>query len=120
MIHFDCDYMAGAHPEVLNMIVSNNAVQTPGYGADNFCDNAKELIRKACAVPDAEVHFMVGGTQTNATVLDALLHRGEGVLASESAHINVHEAGAIELSGHKVITLPHHDGKIDATDARAY
>lgn len=120
MIHFDCDYMAGAHPEVLEAIVHNNAVQTAGYGADNFCDSAKQLIREICDAPDAQVHFMVGGTQTNSTVLDGLLRRTEGVLATETAHINVHESGAIELSGHKVIALPSHAGKLCAEDVRQY
>lgn len=120
MIHFDCDYMAGAHPEVLDAIVKNNFVQTSGYGNDDFCHRAKDLIREACGTPDAEVHFLVGGTQTNATVLDALLNRTEGVIATETAHINVHEAGAIEMTGHKVITLPSHNGKLDATELKAY
>lgn len=120
MIHFDCDYMAGAHPEVLQTIVDNNNIQTAGYGSDDFCREAKELIRQACAAPEADVHFLVGGTQTNATVLDGLLRRGEGVIAAETAHINVHEAGAIELGGHKVIALPSHDGKLCPEEVEAY
>lgn len=120
MIHFDCDYMAGAHPEILNTIVNNNLIQTCGYGGDGFCLRAKALIREACGTPDAAVHFMVGGTQTNSTVLDGLLHRTEGVIAAETAHINVHESGAIELSGHKVITLPSNQGKLNAEEVRSY
>lgn len=120
MIHFDCDYMAGAHPEVLEEIVKNNLVQTSGYGEDDFCRTARERIRQATGQPQAEVYLMVGGTQTNATVLDGLLRRTEGVLAAESAHINVHEAGAIELTGHKVITLPSHDGKLCPQEVRSY
>lgn len=120
MIHFDCDYMAGAHPEVLESINKNNSVQTAGYGADDFCNHAKALIRKACDAPNADVHFLVGGTQTNATVLDGLLKRTEGVIAADTAHINVHESGAIELSGHKVIALPSYDGKIDCNELRSY
>ena len=120
MIHFDCDYMAGAHPEVLQTIVDNNKVQTAGYGCDDFCLHAKSLIREACGAPDAAVHFMVGGTQTNSTIIDALLRRTDGVLAVESAHINVHESGAIELFSHKVLALPSHDGKMHAEDAAAY
>lgn len=112
--------MAGAHPEVLAAIVQNNLAQTSGYGEDDFCRNAKSLIRQACGVPDAAVHFLVGGTQTNATVLDSLLRRTEGVISTDTAHINVHEAGAIELTGHKVITLPTHDGKMHASDLEAY
>lgn len=120
MIHFDCDYMAGAHPEVLNAIVQNNGVQTSGYGEDDFCRSAKDRIREACVCPDAAVHFLVGGTQTNATVLDSLLNKTEGVIAADTAHINVHEAGAIELTGHKVIALPSHDGKLSANEVKDY
>lgn len=120
MIHFDCDYMAGAHPEVLNAIVQNNGVQTSGYGEDDFCRSAKDRIRVACGCPDAAVRFLVGGTQTNATVLDSLLNKTEGVIAADTAHINVHEAGAIELTGHKVIALPSHDGKLSANEVKDY
>lgn len=120
MIHFDCDYMAGAHPEVLETIIKNNLEQTAGYGNDDFCNSAKSLIREACDQPNADVHFLVGGTQTNATVLDGLLKLTEGVIAAESAHINVHEAGAIELSGHKVISLPSYEGKLSSDDVKNY
>lgn len=120
MIHFDCDYMAGAHPEVLETIVKNNLVQTAGYGCDAFCDRAKELIRDACGTPEADVYLLVGGTQTNSTMIDALLRRTDGVLAAETAHINVHESGAIELYCHKVLTLPSYQGKIKAEDVRSY
>lgn len=119
-IHFDCDYMAGAHPEILQAIVEINQVQTAGYGCDDYCDMAKQRIREVCEAPDAEIYFMVGGTQANSTVLDGLLRRTEGVLAAETAHINVHESGAIELSGHKVIALPSHNGKLDAGEVRQY
>ena len=120
MIHFDCDYMAGAHPEVLKAITDNNSVQTAGYGCDDFCERAKRLIREACGTPEADVWFLVGGTQTNSTVIDGLLRGTDGVICTETAHINVHEAGAIEIFGHKVITLPQHDGRLSATDLRAY
>ncbi|WP_288316110.1 aminotransferase class I/II-fold pyridoxal phosphate-dependent enzyme, partial [uncultured Mediterranea sp.] len=120
MIHFDTDYMEGAHPEVMRRLVGTNLEQTPGYGCDDYTARAKDLIREACGQPQAAVQFLVGGTQTNATVIDALLARHEGVLAAESAHINVHEAGAIEASGHKVLTLPAHDGKVLAADVEAY
>lgn len=120
MIRFDTDYMAGAHPAVLEEIIKNNRVQTPGYGHDAFCEQARKLIREACGTPDAQVFFMVGGTQTNATVLDGLLPRIGGVIAVESGHINVHEAGAIEFCGHKVITLPSHQGKMCPKELRAY
>lgn len=119
MIHFDTDYMEGAHPEVMRRLLETNLEQTPGYGCDDYTARAKDLIREACGQPQAAVQFLVGGTQTNATVIDALLARHEGVLAAESAHINVHEAGAIEASGHKVLTLPAHDGKVLAADVEA-
>lgn len=120
LVHFDCDYMAGAHPEVLQAIINNNLVQTSGYGSDDFCERAKSLIREACGCPDAQIWFLAGGTQTNSTVIDGLLRGTEGVLCTETAHINVHEAGAIERYGHKVITLPQHDGKLSAQDLQAY
>ncbi|MDO5446993.1 MAG: beta-eliminating lyase-related protein [Prevotellaceae bacterium] len=120
MIHFDCDYMAGAHPEVLDAIVKTNMLQTSGYGCDDFCNKAKQLIREACKTPDADVYFFVGGTQTNCTVIDGMLSRTQGILAAETSHINNHEAGAIELFSHKVITLPSRDGKVSAADVDAY
>ena len=120
MIHFDTDYMEGAHPEVMRRLMETNDEQTAGYGADAYTAHAKELIRQACGQPQAAVHLLVGGTQTNATVIDALLARHEGVLAAETAHINVHEAGAIEATGHKVITLPTHSGKVRADEVAAY
>lgn len=120
MIHFDSDYTAGAHPQVMARLVETNMLHTPGYGCDNFTDRAKELIRQACDCPSAEVHLLVGGTQTNATVIDGLLARHEGVMAADSGHINVHEAGAIEATGHKVLSLPSHDGKVLASEVEAY
>ena len=120
MLHFDCDYMEGACPEVMRRLAETNMEQTPGYGTDRYTKEAVELIRQACAQPEAEVHFLVGGTQTNATVIDGLLRRHEGVLAAETAHINVHEAGAIEACGHKVLVLPQHDGKLRAADVERY
>ena len=120
MLHFDCDYMEGAHPDVMRRLLATNLEQTPGYGCDPYTAHARELIRQACDAPQAEVHFLVGGTQTNATVIDGLLRRHEGVLAAESGHINVHEAGAIEAAGHKVLTLPSHDGKVRACDVERY
>lgn len=120
MLHFDCDYMEGAHPEILQRLVDTNLEQTPGYGCDPYTEQARELIRRACEAPNAEVYFLVGGTQTNATVIDGILRRHEGVLAAESGHINVHEAGAIEAAGHKVLTLPQHLGKVSAADVEHY
>lgn len=112
MLHFDTDYMEGAHPEVMRRLMETNLEQTSGYGSDDYTCHARELIRQACGQPEAGVYFLVGGTQTNATVIDGLLARHEGVLGAETAHINVHEAGAIEASGHKVLTLPQHEGKL--------
>ena len=120
MLHFDTDYMEGAHPEVMRRLVETNLEQTVGYGGDAYTARAKDLIREACGQPQAEVRFLVGGTQTNATVIDALLARHEGVLGAETAHINVHEAGAIEATGHKVLVLPSHDGKVQADEVEAY
>lgn len=120
MIRFDCDYMAGAHGEVMEALLSTNIELTAGYGNDAYTAEAKALIRKACGVPEAEVMFLVGGTQTNATAIDGILARHEGVLAAESGHIAVHESGAIEASGHKVLTLPHHNGKVRAEDVDNY
>lgn len=120
MIHFDCDYMAGAHPEVMQALVESNMALTPGYGADKYTHKAQELIRSAVGCPEAQVMFLVGGTQTNATIIDGILRHHEGVLAAESGHIAVHESGAIEASGHKVLTLPHYDGKVRAEDVEKY
>ena len=111
---FSSDYMEGAHPEVLRRLAETNFVKTPGYGLDAISDGAREKIRAACACPGAAVHFLVGGTQTNATVIDALLRPYQGVIAADSGHISVHEAGAIELGGHKVLTAPHENGKLTA------
>ena len=120
MIYFDSDYMAGAHPEVMQRLIDTNLEHTVGYGGDQYTANAIDLIRKACGLPNAQVSLLVGGTQTNATVIDGVLARHEGVLAAESAHINVHEAGAIEATGHKVLTLPQHDGKVLADEVKQY
>ena len=120
MIYFDSDYMAGAHPEVMERLMKTNGEHTTGYGTDAYTERAKALIREACGTPDARVFFLVGGTQTNATVIDGVLDRHEGVLAAESGHINVHESGAIEATGHKVLTLPSHEGKVKAEEVRDY
>ena len=120
MIYFDTDYMAGAHPKVMERLLQTNAEQTVGYGNDPYTVRAKELVKRACSAPDARVYFLVGGTQTNSTVIDGVLERHEGVLAAESGHINVHESGAIEATGHKVLTLPSYDGKVKAEDVRNF
>lgn len=122
MLHFDCDYMEGAHPEVMRRLMETNLEQTPGYGNDRYTGNAKKLILEACGLDGktGKVFLLVGGTQTNATVIDGLLARHEGVLAADTAHINVHEAGAIESTGHKVLALPSYDGKVKAADIEKY
>lgn len=120
MIYLDTDYMAGAHPEVMEALNKTNLLHTPGYGEDAFTKKAKELILDACGIEKGECYFMVGGTQTNATVIDRLLSRNDGVIAADSSHINVHEAGAIEAWGHKILTLKNRDGKINATQIKEY
>ena len=108
------DYQEGAHPAIMKRLVETNLLSNAGYGTDEFSESARNRIRTACACPNASVYFLVGGTQTNATVIDALLAPYQGILAAESGHISVHEAGAIEFGGHKVLALPHHYGKISA------
>lgn len=120
MQYFDSDYMEGAHPLILERLVKTNMEKTSGYGTDAYCESAKKKIRKACGCPEAEIHFMVGGTQTNATVITAMLRPYEGVIAAATGHINVHEAGAVEAGGHKVLALPSHEGKLDAAEADRY
>lgn len=116
--NFSCDYLEGAHPLILQRLLETNMVKAPGYGADPFCQSARQKIRAACACPDAEVHFFTGGTQTNAIVIEALLRPYQGVVAADTGHISAHEAGAIEHGGHKVLTLPHVLGKITAKQVR--
>ena len=118
MLHFASDYQEGAHPEILRRLNETNLVSTAGYGTDEFCESARVKIREACECPGAEIHFLVGGTQTNATVIDAMLRSWQGVVAADTGHISVHEAGAIEFGGHKVLTLPHREGKISAEQVR--
>ena len=113
-LFFASDYMEGAHPAIMKRLAETNMEHTAGYGLDEYSERAREKIRAACGVPGAAVFFLVGGTQTNATVIDALLRPWQGVVAAETGHIAVHEAGAIEFGGHKVLTLPHRDGKITA------
>ena len=112
MYSFRNDYSEGAHPRILEALAKTNLVQTVGYGCDPYCAKAAELIRGLCEAPDADVHFLVGGTQTNLVVLDALLQSYESVIAAQTGHINVHETGAIEATGHKVCTVPSPDGKL--------
>ena len=114
MIQFQCDYNEGAHPRILERLIETNFCQTVGYGMDEYCDHARTLIKEACQKPDADVHFLVGGTQTNATVISSILRPYQGVVCAETGHINVHETGAIEHSGHKCLAIPSQGGKITA------
>lgn len=114
MIRLNCDYLEGCHPRILEALARTNLEQHPGYGMDEHCRHAAELIRETFACPEAAVHFLVGGTQANTTIIAAALRPYEGVLCAETGHINVHETGAIESTGHKVLALPHVNGKITA------
>ena len=120
MISFESDYNNGCHEAILQRLSETNDERATGYGLDDFCTAAKAKIRQACNKPDADVFFLVGGTQTNATVIDAMLSGYQGVLSVETGHINVHESGAIEFGGHKVLALPSHDGKMDADELRRW
>ena len=112
--------MEGMHPQILEALTRTNMEKTTGYGLDEYCVKAREAVRKACQAPNAEVHFLVGGTQTNATIIRSLLRPHEGVLAAATGHIAVHESGAIEAGGHKVLTLTHNCGKITAEAVDEY
>ena len=120
MISFTCDYSEGAHPKILERLTATNFEQLPGYGTDHYCESAKAKIRAACGTPEAEVFFLVGGTQTNSTIIAAMLADYEGVVSAETGHIGVHEAGAVEYTGHKVLTIPSHHGKVDPKELRDY
>lgn len=114
MIRFECDYLEGAHPKILELLYSTNLEQTPGYGTDVYCEKARTIIREKCGMPDCDVHFLVGGTQTNTTVIASILRPHQGVLCADTGHINVHETGAIESTGHKVLSIHSDDGKLTA------
>ena len=118
-LSFASDYLEGAHPAILQRLAQTNLVQTVGYGLDEFSETAREKIRRACNAPGADVFFLAGGTQTNAVMIDALLRPWQGVMAAQSGHISVHEAGAVEAGGHKVFTLPHENGRLSAQTVRA-
>lgn len=119
-VSFENDYNKGAHPAVLEALVRTNSESQTGYGGDPYCASATEKIRRACACPTADVTFLVGGTQTNAVVISAMLKEYEGVVAADTGHVSLHEAGAIEGTGHKVLTIPGRDGKLSADDLSAY
>ena len=112
--------MEGAHPAIMQHLMETNMEQTEGYGLDSYCEQAKETIRAACGCNNAVIHFAVGGTQANAAVIDALLKGWQGVLSATTGHIAGHEAGAVEHCGHKIITLPHINGKLSADTVRQY
>ncbi|MBE5795847.1 MAG: low specificity L-threonine aldolase [Clostridiales bacterium] len=115
MIRLNCDYLEGCHPSILEKLTETNLVQTPGYGTDDYCKEAADAIRSAFSCPDSAVHFLVGGTQANMTVISSILRPYEGVLCADTGHINVHETGAIESTGHKCLALPNKDGRITAS-----
>lgn len=120
MLSFECDYNLGACPEILEKLCETNFIPRPGYGEDEFSVQAKEKIRKECACEDADIYFLAGGTQTNQVVIDTMLKPYEGVVAAQTGHVSAHEAGAIEFTGHKVLTIPQHDGKIDAGELKSF
>ena len=119
MIRFESDYLEGALPEVMQALCDTNYAQTPGYGEDEYCREAADMIRAKCSAPDADVHFLVGGTQANMIVITAALRPHQAAIAAETGHIAVHETGSIEAAGHKVITLKSGDGKITAAQVRS-
>ena len=120
MIHLESDYNNGAHEAVLRRLLETNDERTQSYGDDCFSDEARRLIREACQAPEAQIWFLAGGTQTNATIIDCVLQPYEGVLCPDTAHINVHESGAVEFTGHKVIALPSHEGKLDVGELKSW
>ena len=120
MISFACDYLEGAHEDVLRALCETNSEQSVGYGFDAHCKNAADRIRERCGAPNAAVHFFVGGTQVNMTAIAAVLRPHEGAVCADSGHINTHESGAVEASGHKVIALPSENGKITAAQVGEY
>ena len=120
MIRFNSDYTEGCHPAILERLAATNMEQTPGYGEDAYCAAAAEKIKEACAAPEAAVHFLVGGTQTNVTVISAALRHYQGVITAVTGHINVHETGALESCGHKCLTIETADGKLTAEQIAAY
>ena len=119
MLSFESDYTEGAHEQILRRLCETNLEQLSGYGCDRYCESAKEKIKQLCGTPDAQVFLLVGGTQTNQLVIDTVLAPFEGVVSADTGHISTHEAGAVEFTGHKVLTLPHDNGKLRADDLRA-
>ncbi len=120
MLSFSSDYTEGAHEKILQRFIETNLEQLPGYGSDHYCDEAKEKIKKAVEMPDADVWFLTGGTQTNEIIVDTMLAKYEGAISAVTGHISAHEAGAVEFNGHEVLTVPGYDGKLKASDVRNY
>lgn len=120
MLRFENDYSEGAHEKVLQRLIDTNMESLSGYGTDKYTESAKSKIRQACDCPEADIYFLVGGTQTNATIIDAMLSQYEGVVAATTGHVSMHEAGAIECSGHKVLELPQMDGKLSSDVLEKY
>ena len=120
MLYFENDYSEGAHEKVLKHLIDTNMEQLSGYGHDTYCERAKQKIKEACECPDAEIFFISGGTQTNQIVIDAMLQGYEGVIAATTGHVSGHEAGAIEASAHKVLAIPHKNGKVTAKAVKQY
>ncbi len=120
MIRFNSDYTEGCHPAILEKLVETNMEQTAGYGEDEYCEQARTLIRRACGDESVDVHFLVGGTQTNVTVISAALKHYQGVITATTGHINVHETGALEACGHKCLNLDTPDGKLTAEQIAQY
>ena len=120
MINFKSDYLEGAYPKIIERLAATNFEKTSGYGDDYHTENARELIKKACNRDDVDVHFLVGGTQTNTTVIASVLKPFEGVICADTGHINCHETGAIESTGHKVLAIPSNGGKITASQIENY
>lgn len=120
MLSFSNDYSEGACPEILQRLTEENLNPSPGYGTDRHCAAAAEKIKAACGCPGAAVFFLTGGTQTNQIVIDTLLAPYEGVIAAQTGHVNAHEAGAIEFTGHKVLALPEYQGKLSAADLKRF
>lgn len=117
---FKSDYITGAHPKILEALGKTNYEPLSGYGEDKYCESAKEKIKSACGKNDIDVFFLVGGTQTNSVVISAVLKAYEGVIAADTGHVALHEAGAVEYTGHKVLTVPSHSGKIDSGELDAF
>ena len=120
MLYFENDYCEGAHPAILQKLTETNFEKVSGYGTDPYCASAKAKICAACGCPDADVHFLVGGTQTKLTAIASILRTYQGVLAAHDGHIACHETGAIEATGHKVLPIPCVDGKITADQVREF